>query len=63
MLTLKFVSAPDAELIFEAHSVRRDGSRLRYTNEHEVEIEMAALAGKAVYVMNEKGATVAVYRM
>jgi hypothetical protein len=63
MLTLKFVSSPSAELLFEAGSVRRDGDAVYYTNEHEVEIEMTDLAGKTVYVMNEKGATVATYRL
>lgn len=63
MLTLKFVSSPAAELLFEAASVRRDGDKIYYTNEHEVEIEMVELAGKTAYVMNENGATVATYRL
>jgi hypothetical protein len=63
MYTLKFVNAPGQELLFAAWSVRRDGDRLYYTNEHEVEIEMVELAGKTVYVMNQQGATVSIYRM
>jgi hypothetical protein len=63
MFTLKFVSAPGVELLFAAGSVRRDGDRLCYVNEHEVEIEMTDLAGKTVYVMNQSGATVSIYRM
>jgi len=63
MLTLKFVSSPAHEVLFEAASVRRDNDSVYYTNEHEVEIEMVDLADKTVYVMNEKGATVATYRL
>jgi hypothetical protein len=63
MLTLKFVNAPGQELLFEAASVRRDGDDIIYTNEHEVEVHMTNLPGKTVYVMNERGATVATYRL
>jgi hypothetical protein len=62
MLTLKFVGAPNEELLFEAPMVRRDGNKILYTNEHEVEIEMVDLEGRTVFVMNENGATVATYR-
>lgn len=63
MLTLKFVSDSGSELIFEAASVRREGDDVYYTDEHEVEVEMTELEGKTAYVMNEKGATVATYRL
>ena len=63
MLTLKFVTDPATELLFEAVSVRRAGDDVFYTNEHEVEIGMTEMLGKTVYVMNEKGATVATYRL
>lgn len=62
MFTLKFVNSPDAELLFVAHSVRRAGDSLFYTDEHEVEIEMTELDEKTVYVMNSNGATVSTYR-
>lgn len=62
MFTLKFVKSPSEELLFAASSVRRDGERLLYTNEHEVEVEMCNLAGRTVYVMNQGGATVSTHR-
>ena len=63
MLTLKFVSSPAEELVFEAASVRRDGDNVYYANEHGVEVVMCDLAGKDIYIMNEKGATVSTYRL
>lgn len=62
MLTIRWYSENGSECIFQGSSVERSGVHLKVWKESVPSLECELKEGTA-YIMNDKGATVAVYNL